>query len=111
MNCTAGWSSLVSDMAGVRMPVQTFPLQAAVTEPVRPFLGTVVVSGTLHAYISQTDRGELVLGGSVDAFPSYSTRGSLDFIEDVAGHVIALMPALAKLRVLRQWAGPAGFGR
>ncbi len=105
INCTAGWSTLVSDMAGVRMPVQTFPLQAAVTEPVKPFLDTVVVSGTLHVYVSQTDRGELVFGASVDPFASYSTRGSLEFIEGLAGHVLELMPSLAKLRVLRQWAG------
>src|SRR5258708_30047822 len=68
-------------MAGVRLPVQTFPLQAAVTEPVKPFLSPVIVSGTLHVYISQTDRGELVFGASVDPFTSYSMRGSLEFIE------------------------------
>ena len=105
LNCTAGWSTLICDMAGVRVPVQTFPLQAAVTEPVRPFLGAVVVSGSLHVYVSQTDRGELVFGASVDPFPSYSVRGSLDFIEGLAGHVLELMPSLAKLRLLRQWAG------
>lgn len=105
VNCTAGWASLISDMAGVAMPVQTFPLQAAVTEPVRPFLDTVVVSGTLHVYVSQTDRGELVFGASVDPFASYSIRGSLEFTEGVAGHVLELMPALAKMRLLRQWAG------
>ena len=105
LNATAGWSSLISDMAGVAMPVQTFPLQAAVTEPVRPFLDTVVVSGTLHVYVSQTDRGELVFGASVDPFASYSMRGSLEFAEGIAGHVLELMPALAKMRLLRQWAG------
>jgi len=105
LNATAGWSSLISDMAGVRMPVQTFPLQAAVTEPVRPFLDTVIVSGTLHVYVSQTDRGELVFGASVDPFASYSTRGSLEFAEGVAAHVLQLMPALSKMRLLRQWAG------
>jgi sarcosine oxidase, subunit beta len=105
LNCTAGWSTLICDMAGVRVPVQTFPLQAAVTEPVRPFLDAVVVSGSLHVYLSQTDRGELVFGASVDEFPSYSMRGSLDFIEGLAGHVLELMPSLAKLRLLRQWAG------
>jgi sarcosine oxidase subunit beta len=105
LNATAGWSTLISDMVGVRMPVQTFPLQAAVTEPVRPFLGTVIVSGTLHVYVSQTDRGELVFGASVDPFASYSTRGSLEFAEGVAGHVLQLMPALSKMRLLRQWAG------
>lgn len=105
VNCTAGWSSQISDMAGVSMPIQTFPLQAAVTEPVRPFLDTVVVSGTLHVYVSQTDRGELVFGASVDPFSSYSTRGSLEFIEGLAGHVLELMPPLSKMRLLRQWAG------
>ena len=63
LNATAGWSTLVAAMAGVRLPIATFPLQAAVTEPVRPFLHAVVVSGTLHVYVSQTDRGELVFGG------------------------------------------------
>lgn len=105
VNATAGWSSLISAMAGVRLPVQTFPLQAAVTEPVRPFLHTVVVSGTLHVYMSQTDRGEIVFGASVDPFASYSSRGSLDFLEGLASHVLELMPSLATLRVLRQWAG------
>jgi sarcosine oxidase subunit beta len=105
VNCTAGWCTLISDLAGVAMPVQTFPLQAAVTEPVRPFLDTVVVSGTLHVYLSQTDRGELVFGASVDPFAGYSTRGSLEFAEGVAGHVLELMPALSKVRLLRQWAG------
>ena len=105
VNCTAGWSTLVSGMAGVRMPVSTLPLQAAVTEPVRPFLHTVVVSGTLHVYVSQTDRGELVFGASVDPFTSYSTRGSLEFTEGLAAHVLQLMPALSQVRVLRQWAG------
>jgi sarcosine oxidase, subunit beta len=105
LNATAGWSTLISDMVGVRMPVQTFPLQAAVTEPVKPFLDTVIVSGTLHVYVSQTDRGELVFGASVDPFASYSTRGSLEFAEGVSGHVLQLMPALSKMRLLRQWAG------
>ena len=105
VNATAGWATLVADMAGVRLPVQTFPLQAAVTEPVKPFLRTVVVSGTLHVYVSQTARGELVFGASVDPFASYSTRGSLEFTEGLAGHVLQLMPSLAKMRLLRQWAG------
>lgn len=103
--CTAGWATTVCDLAGVALPITTFPLQAAVTEPVRPFLDTVVVSGTLHVYVSQTDRGELVFGAAVDPFPSYSTRGSLEFVEGVAAHVLELMPALSPLRVLRQWAG------
>lgn len=105
VNCTAGWSSLIAAMAGVRLPITTRPLQAAVTEPVRPFLTPVVVSGTLHVYVSQTARGELVFGASVDPFASYSTRGSLEFAEGLASHVVELMPAVARLRLLRQWAG------
>jgi len=105
INCTAGWSSLVSQLAGVRLPISTHPLQAAVTEPVKMFLNTVVVSGTLHVYVSQTARGELVFGASTDPYPSYSMRGSLEFTEELAGHILELMPSIAKLRVLRQWAG------
>jgi sarcosine oxidase subunit beta len=105
VNCTAGWSTLICDMVGLGVPITTYPLQAAVTEPVKPFLRTVVVSGSLHVYVSQTDRGELVFGASVDPFSSYSMRGSLDFAESLAGHVLELMPSLAKLRLLRQWAG------
>jgi sarcosine oxidase subunit beta len=105
VNCTAGWSSLINDMVGVRAPIITSPLQAAVTEPVKPFLHSVIVSGSLHVYVSQTARGELVFGASVDPFAQYSMRGSLDFIEGLAGHVLALMPGLSKMRLLRQWAG------
>jgi sarcosine oxidase subunit beta len=105
VNCTAGWATTIADLAGVKLPIITHPLQAAVTEPVKVFLRTVVVSGSLHVYVSQTDRGELVFGASVDPYPSYSMRGSLEFIEEVASHVLELMPAISKLRVLRQWAG------
>ena len=105
VNCTAGWSSIISDMAGVKMPIHTRPLQAAVTEPVKSFLDPVVVSGSLHVYVSQTARGELVFGAATDPFDSYSTRGTLDFIEGLAGHVLDLMPAIGKMRLLRQWAG------
>jgi sarcosine oxidase, subunit beta len=105
LNCTAGWSSLINDMVGVRSPIVTSPLQAAVTEPVKPFLDTVVVSGSLHVYVSQTARGELVFGASVDPFAQYSMRGSLDFIEGLAGNVLTLMPGLSKMRLLRQWGG------
>jgi sarcosine oxidase subunit beta len=105
LNATAGWSTLVAGMAGVALPVTTYPLQAAVTEPVKPFLATVIVSGTLHVYVSQTDRGELVFGASVDPFTSYSMRGSLEFAEGLAADVLQLMPSLSKVRLLRQWAG------
>ena len=105
INCTAGWASLIADMAGVSLPIITHPLQAAVTEPVKMFLEAVVVSGSLHVYVSQTDRGELVFGASTDPYASYSMRGSLEFTEELASHVLELMPSIAKMRVLRQWAG------
>jgi sarcosine oxidase subunit beta len=105
INCTAGWASLISDMVGVKLPITTRPLQAAVTEPVRRFLHPVIVSGSLHTYVSQTARGELVFGASVDPFASYSTRGSLEFATGLAGHVLELMPSISNMRLLRQWAG------
>ena len=105
VNCTAGWASLIAGMAGLKLPITTMPLQAAVTEPVKMFLPTVVVSGSLHVYVSQTDRGELVFGASVDPYPTYSVRGSLEFTEELAGHVLQLMPGIARMRLLRQWAG------
>ena len=83
LNCTAGWSGLISAMVGLTLPISTHPLQAAVTEPVRHFLSAVIVSGTLHVYVSQTDRGELVFGASVDPYSSYSTLGSLEFTEEM----------------------------
>ena len=105
INCTAGWSSLISAMAGVTLPIITRPLQAAVTEPVKKFLHPVIVSGSLHTYVSQTSRGELVFGASVDPFASYSTRGSMEFATGLATHVLELMPAISNMRLLRQWAG------
>ncbi|MCZ6676540.1 MAG: FAD-dependent oxidoreductase [Candidatus Poribacteria bacterium] len=105
LNATAGWGSTIAAMAGIQLPLITIPLQACVTEPLKPFLDVVVVSGSLHVYISQSDRGELVMGASVDPFSSYSMAGSLSFLEDIAGHVLELFPSLSLVRVLRQWAG------
>ena len=105
VNCTAGWASLIAAMAGVRLPISTHPLQAAVTEPVKMFLAAVVVSGSLHVYVSQTDRGELVFGAAVDPLATYHTGGSLAFAEELAGHVLQLMPGLGRMRLLRQWSG------
>ncbi len=105
VNCTAGWASTISSMVDVRLPITTHPLQAAVTEPVKTFLPTVVVSGSLHVYVSQTDRGELVFGASVDPVATYNMGGTLEFTEELAGHVLELMPGISKMRLLRQWAG------
>jgi sarcosine oxidase subunit beta len=105
LNATAGWCSLISDMVGLKLPIETRPLQACVTEPFKPFLDTVVVSGTLHFYLSQSDRGELVMGASVDPFTNYTMDSTLNFVEGLAGHVLELFPSLSKMRLLRQWAG------
>ena len=105
LNATAGWCSTISDMAGVKMPITTFPLQACVSEPLKPFLDVIIVSGSLHVYVSQSDRGELVMGASVDPFASYSIKGSIGFTEGLAGHILEMFPSLSNVRILRQWAG------
>lgn len=105
LNATAGWCTTIADMAGVKLPITTYPLQACVTEPLKPFLDVIIVSGSLHVYVSQSDRGELVMGAAVDPFASYSMRGSLAFLEGIAGHMLELFPSLRHVRILRQWAG------
>lgn len=105
LNATAGWCTTIADMAGVRLPITTFPLQASVTEALKPFLNVVVVSGSLHVYVSQTDRGELIMGASVDPFAQYNMRGSLAYLEGIGGHMLELFPMLSKVSMRRQWAG------
>lgn len=105
LNATAGWCSTIAHMVGLNLPIVTHPLQALVTEPLKPFLNAVVVSATLHVYVSQTDRGELVAGAEIDPYASYSHRSTLPFLESVAQHLVELMPALAEVKVMRQWAG------
>ncbi|MEX1107673.1 MAG: FAD-dependent oxidoreductase [Dongiaceae bacterium] len=105
MQAVAGSSSLISKMAGFKLPIRTIPLQACVSLPVKPFLDQIVVSGSLHVYVSQSSRGELVMGGSTDPCPLYSTRSTLDFKEGLIGHIMELFPFLGDMRVARQWAG------
>jgi sarcosine oxidase, subunit beta len=105
LNATAGYAGIISRMAGFEIPIETHPLQACVTEPLKPFLDSVIVSSTLHVYVSQTDRGELVLGAEVDDYASYNLRGTLHFLEGAATHLLELFPFLANVKVLRQWAG------
>jgi sarcosine oxidase subunit beta len=102
---TAGYAGIISKMVGLEIPIETHPLQACVTEPLKPFLDSVIVSSTLHVYVSQTDRGELVLGAEMDDHCSYSLRGTLAFLEGAALHLLELFPFLANVKVLRQWAG------
>lgn len=105
LNATAGWCATIADMVDVKLPITTFPLQACVSEPLKPFLNVIIVSGSLHVYVSQSGRGELVMGAAVDPYASYSQRGSLAFTEGIAGHVLELLPSIGNVRILRQWAG------
>jgi sarcosine oxidase subunit beta len=105
VNATAGWCSTIAHMAGVELPIATHPLQALVTERLKPFLHVVVVSATLHVYVNQTDRGEVVIGEEIDPYSSYRLRSTLRFLENAAAHTLELFPCLARVKVLRQWAG------
>lgn len=107
LQAVAGMSSVVSDMAGFRLPIRTIPLQACVSEPVKPFLDPIIVSGSLHVYVSQSSRGELVMGGSTDPYSLYNTRSTLDFKEELLMHMLELFPFIGGVRILRQWAGLA----
>ena len=107
LQAVAGMSSEVARLAGIRLPIRTIPLQACVSEPYKPVLDPIIVSGSLHVYISQSARGEFVMGGSTDPYGLYSTRSTLDFKEGLMAHMLELFPFLAKAKVLRQWAGMA----
>jgi sarcosine oxidase subunit beta len=101
----AGHNSVVAAMAGVRLPLQSHPLQALVSEPVKPVLDCVVMSGTVHVYVSQSDKGELVMGAGIDAYNSYAQRGSFHVIEGQMAALLELFPIFSRLRMLRSWAG------
>jgi len=107
LQAVAGTSSLVAGFVGLRLPIHTVPLQACVSLPMKPFLDPIVVSGSLHAYVSQSSRGELVMGGATDPYGLYSTRSTLDFKERLMTQLLMLFPSLREIRVLRQWAGLA----
>lgn len=103
----AGWTPRVLAMVGLRSPLQVYPLQAMVTEPLKPWLDPIIVSASLHVYVSQSARGELVMGASLDPYELHSTRSTLDFAESLAAHMLELFPFLAEVKVNRQWAGMA----
>jgi sarcosine oxidase subunit beta len=105
LNCTAGWSTLISDMAGVPMPITTHILQACVTEPMKPLLDVVIVSSQMHVYISQTDRGEFLMGAEIEPWTTYRMNGTLNFLQEVTRHTLELFPQLEHARLLRSWAG------
>ncbi len=101
----AGHSGQVAALAGLKLPIETHVLQALVSEPVKPVLDTVVTSGAVHFYISQSDKGELVLGGDIDGYNSYGQRSNLPALEHVVQSMLALFPSFSRLRMMRTWGG------
>jgi sarcosine oxidase subunit beta len=107
ISAVAGYTPRVLDMAGLRSPIYVHPLQAMVSEPVKRWLDAIVVSGSLHVYVSQSARGELVMGASLDPAELHQPRSTLEFMTGLSGHMLALFPMLADVKVNRQWAGLA----
>ncbi|MCP4935725.1 MAG: sarcosine oxidase subunit beta family protein [bacterium] len=101
----SGHSTHLADMAGFRLPIETVPLQALVTEPLKPVLKSAVISASIHAYVSQSDKGELVIGGGTDPYVAYSNQGGFDEIETMMTAIKELFPNYSRLRIMRQWAG------
>ena len=101
----AGHASVLAAMAGIRLPIESHPLQAYVSEPLKPVLDTVVMSGAVHGYISQSDKGELVVGAGIDAYNGYGQRGSFQTIERAMQAIVELFPVFSRVRMLRQWGG------
>jgi sarcosine oxidase subunit beta len=101
----AGHTSLVMEMAGLRMPIESVALQALVSEPIKPCMDVVVMANTVHGYISQSDKGELVIGGGADPYNNYSQRGSFPAIEHTVAALVETFPVISRLRMLRHWAG------
>ena len=101
----AGNASVLAKMSGLRLPIESHPLQAFVSEPIKPVLDTVVMSGAVHGYISQSDKGELVVGAGIDAYNGYGQRGSFPVIEHTMQAIIELFPMFSRVRMLRLWGG------
>ena len=102
---SAGHSSVVAKMAGLRLPVESHPLQAFVSEAMKPILHTVVMSNAVHGYVSQSDKGDLVIGAGIDGYNSYAQRGSAKIVEHCAAAILELFPIFSRLKMLRQWGG------
>jgi sarcosine oxidase, subunit beta len=101
----AGHTSMLAQMADLRLPITSHPLQAMVSEPVKPALDYVVMSNAVHGYISQSDRGEMVMGAGIDSLTGYTQRGALPVVEELQRAIVALFPAFSRLRLMRQWGG------
>ena len=103
----AGSTPRILKMVDIKSPIYIHPLQAMVSEPVKPWLDPILVSGSLHVYISQSARGELVMGASLDPYELHGTRSTLDFVEGLTTHMLEMFPFLSNVKVMRQWAGMA----
>ncbi|MFC0811982.1 sarcosine oxidase subunit beta family protein [Paracoccus panacisoli] len=101
----AGHSSVLAGMAGFRLPIESIALQALVSEPIKPCLDVVVMANTVHGYLSQSDKGEMVIGGGTDGFVNYTQRGSWHHVEETVRALIETFPMLSRLKMLRQWGG------
>ncbi len=101
----AGHSGVLAEMAGFRLPITSYALQAMVSEPLKPILDTVVMSTATGAYVSQSDKGELVFGAGLDMYPSYAQRGNLPVQQNIIAAMLEILPAFRRLKMLRQWAG------
>jgi len=101
----AGHSSVIANMVGIKLPLESRPLQALVSEPVKPIIDTVVMSNTIHAYVSQSDKGELVIGAGTDGYTSYTQRGGFNIVEDTIAAVVELFPLFSRMKMLRHWGG------
>ena len=102
---SAGNSSVIAKMAGLRLPVESHPLQAFVSEAMKPILHTVVMSNAVHGYVSQSDKGDLVIGAGIDGYNSYAQRGSAKIVEHCAAAILELFPIFSRVRMNRQWGG------
>jgi sarcosine oxidase, subunit beta len=101
----SGHTSVLAKTAGIRLPLQSRPLQALVSEPIKPVINTVVMSNAVHAYVSQSDKGELVIGAGTDGYNSFTQRGGYDVIEETVRAIVELYPIFGKMKMLRQWGG------
>jgi len=101
----AGHSSVIANMAGLKLPIESKPLQALVSEPIKPIINTVVMSNAVHAYVSQSDKGELVIGAGTDSYVSYTQKGTHEIVEGTLNAILELYPIFSRLSMLRHWGG------
>jgi sarcosine oxidase subunit beta len=101
----AGHSGVLAEMAGFRLPIESVALQALVSEPIKPCMDVVVMANTVHGYMSQSDKGEMVIGGGADGYNNYTQRGSFQHIEETVRALVETFPMISRLKMLRQWGG------